>query len=132
MTENNPQAPTVAVIGASRDRRKFGNKSVRAHVNQGYQVFPVHPSETEIEGLKAYPSLSDIPVEHLNRVSVYLAPHIGIGLLEQIRDANPDEFWLNPGSESAELVQSAEQLGLNPIQACSIVELGVTPHEFPG
>ncbi|GAB4160952.1 MAG: hypothetical protein Tsb009_38230 [Planctomycetaceae bacterium] len=122
--------PTVAIIGASQDRRKFGNISVRAHRKSGYRVFPVHPQETEIEGLAAYPSVRDLPVDHVDRVSVYLPPKIGIQLLDEIRSLNPDEFWLNPGSESRELVERAEAIGLNPILACSIVNLGVSPSEF--
>ena len=39
--------PTVAIIGASTDRSKFGNKSVRAHLQQGYEVFPVNPKGGE-------------------------------------------------------------------------------------
>src|SRR6201999_3690678 len=52
--------PSVAVIGASLDRRKYGNKAVRAYVESGYTVFPVNPKETAIEGLKAYPKLDAI------------------------------------------------------------------------
>ena len=66
--------PTVAVLGASANRRKYGNKSVRAHLQQGYEVFPVHPAAGEIEGLKAYPNLASVPVETLDRITVYLPP----------------------------------------------------------
>lgn len=123
--------PTVAVIGASNDRGKYGNKSIRAHLSQGYEVFPIHPTENTIEGLAAYSTIAEIPVKRVDRVTVYVRPEIGIGLLEQIRDKQPSEVWFNPGSESTELVAAAEELGLNPIQACSIVDIGVSPAEFP-
>lgn len=77
--------PTVAIIGASADRQKYGNKSVRAHLNQGYDVYPVHPGTSEIEGLSAYPSLSEVPVRDLDRISVYVPPEVGIQLLEEIQ-----------------------------------------------
>lgn len=121
------EQPTVAIIGASRDRSKYGNKSVRAHVNQGYRVFPVNPHTDEVEGLPAFPTLAEVPAETLDRVSVYVPPEVGLELLESIRDKQPAEVWFNPGSESAELLEKAEQLGLNPILACSIVDVG----EFP-
>ncbi|MCA9021918.1 MAG: CoA-binding protein [Planctomycetaceae bacterium] len=124
--------PTVAIIGASADRQKYGNKSVRAHLKQGYEVFPVHPSETNIEGLTVYRSLADIPVAHLNRISVYVPPQIGIGLLEEIQAKGADEVWFNPGSESPELLQRAGELGLNIIQACSIIDIGESPSAHPG
>jgi hypothetical protein len=123
-------AKTVAVIGASADRSKYGNKSVRAHVQQGWTVYPVHPTATEIEGLPAYPSLDALPTATVDRISLYVPPRIGLTLLEQIAAKRPVEVWLNPGTESDELVQKAEALGLPIIQACSIVDLGTTPEAF--
>jgi predicted CoA-binding protein len=122
--------PTVAVLGASRDRQKYGNKSLRAHLQQGYDVYPVNPRESEIEGLKCYPNLAAIPVPHLNRITVYLPPKIGIDMLEEIKARGADEVWLNPGSDSPELLSRAGQLGLNVIQACSIVDLGMSPYQL--
>ena len=122
--------PTVAVIGASPDRQKYGNKSVRAHVQQGYEVYPVNPHVDEIEGLKAYRRVGDVPVETLDRITVYVPPKVGISLLEEIKAKGAGEVWFNPGSESDELIARAEELGLSIIQACSIVNLGVSPREF--
>lgn len=122
--------PTIAIIGASADRAKFGNKSVRAHQQQGFTVYPVNPKGGEIEGLTAYRSLAEVPPERLNRISVYLPPHLGLKLLPEIAARGCDELWLNPGSESDELVAAAQELGLNVIQACSIVAVGISPAEL--
>ncbi|MCA9146969.1 MAG: CoA-binding protein [Planctomycetaceae bacterium] len=124
--------PTVAVLGASADRSKFGNKSVRAHLQQGYDVYPINPRGGEIEGLKVYESLADVPVERLTRISVYLPPQIGLKMLAEIVAKGCDEFWLNPGSDSDEVVTKARELGLDPIVACSIVDVGVSPHQLDG
>lgn len=119
--------PTVAILGASTNREKYGNKAVRAYLNQGYRVFPVTPNADEVEGQKAYPALGDIPADSLDRVTVYLPPKVGITLLDDIRRCGAREVWLNPGSESPELIQRAKELGLNVITACSILDLGISP-----
>lgn len=120
---------TVAVIGASADRAKFGNKAVRAFRRQGYLVFPINPKATEVEGLPAFGSISAIPVRP-NRVSVYVPPAVLLKLLPEIATKGCDELWLNPGTESAEVLAGAERLGLNVVQACSIVGLGLSPSQF--
>lgn len=119
--------PTIAIIGASPDRAKFGNKAVRAYVSQGYDVYPVNPKGGVIEGLTAYRSLSEVPLESFDRISVYLPPAIGLAALDEIAKKPCGELWLNPGSDSPEVVAKAESLGLNVVQACSIVDVGVSP-----
>jgi len=118
---------TVAILGASPDRAKFGNKSVRAHLQQGYDVYPVNPKGGEIEGLPVSKTLADVPVAHLDRISVYLPPAVGLTVLEEIAAKGCDELYFNPGSDSDEVLDRARELGLDPIQACSIVELGIRP-----
>jgi uncharacterized protein len=125
-----PGQKTVAVIGASPIRTKFGNKSVRAHDQQGWFVYPVNPTADDIEGWTAYRSISDVPVDRVDRVTMYVPPAVGILLLEEIASKKPAEVWLNPGTESDALLQRAEQLQLPVIQACSIVDLGTTPAAF--
>lgn len=120
---------SVAVLGASRDRRKFGNKAVRAYVECGFNVFPVNPSEQTIEGLKAYPSLDAI-TEPVDFVSLYVPPAVGLKLLPAVAAKEPKEVWLNPGAESDELIEAAADLHLRAIVGCSIVALGLSPDQF--
>ncbi|MBI3881429.1 MAG: CoA-binding protein [Verrucomicrobia bacterium] len=123
----NSAKKTIAVIGASNDRAKFGNKAVRAFLQQGYEVFPVNPKEPSIEGLPAFKSIVEVPVRP-QLVSVYLPPPVLLKVLPDIAKRGCDELWLNPGTESDEVLAEAERLGLNVIQACSIVGVGVSPH----
>jgi uncharacterized protein len=121
--------PTIAIIGASNNREKFGNKAVRAYIQQGYDVFPVHPTEETIEGLKVYKSVQEIPVA-LDKVSLYLPPTVGLQVVDGIAKKGCKELWLNPGADSPELYEKAQSLGLNPIIACSIVAVGVNPQRL--
>ncbi|GMU35341.1 MAG: hypothetical protein AMXMBFR20_32130 [Planctomycetia bacterium] len=123
-------AKTVVVLGASADRSKYSNKAVRAYQRQGWKVFPVNPKGGEIEGLAVYTSVDQIG-EKIDRVTVYLPPAVGVAALPAIAAAKPGEFYVNPGAESEELVEQAREMGLEPILACSIIEIGATPGQFP-
>jgi predicted CoA-binding protein len=117
---------SVAVIGASNNRKKFGNKAVRAYMQQGYIVYPINPKESKIEGLVAFKTIRDVP-KPLQRVSVYLPPQVVMSVLPDVAAIGCEELWLNPGADSDEVLAEANRLGLNVIQACSIVDIGVSP-----
>ena len=118
--------PSVAIVGASADRRKFGNKAVRAYQRQGWTVYPVHPALSEIEGLRAYASLREVPAP-LDRVALYLPPELGLTVLPDLAAVEHGELFVNPGADSAELLRQARALGLEPIEACAIVDVGESP-----
>jgi len=119
---------TIAIIGASANRKKYGNRAVRAFARLGYQVFPVHPAADTIEGLPAYRSVLDVPAERLDRISIYLPPEVGMTVIDEVVRKPAAEVWLNPGAESPELIARARALGLNVIVACSIVGAGGNPY----
>ncbi|HTD68623.1 MAG TPA: CoA-binding protein [Candidatus Limnocylindria bacterium] len=120
---------TVAVIGASSNREKWGNKAVRAFAQQGYKVYPVNPNEPEVEGFKTYPTIEDVP-ERPGIITVYIPPQRLVKILPDIAARGCDELFLNPGTESDEVLAECERLGLNAIQACSIIAVGVSPRRL--
>jgi predicted CoA-binding protein len=120
---------TVAVIGASNDRSKFGNKAVRAFQQTGHTVYPVHPAQTVIEGLTCYKTIGDVP-ERPNLVSVYVGPDRLLQILPDIAARGCDELWLNPGTVSREVLTKAKELGLKPVELCSILAIGMSPNEL--
>lgn len=122
-------AKVVAVVGASNNRRKFGNRALRAYREQGYTVVPINPHEREIEGLKAYPSVQDVPGP-IDLATFYVPPDIGAKVIHDVIAKGILEVWLNPGADSDELIAKARALGIRPIVACSIVALGLNPDEL--
>jgi len=120
-------AKVVAVVGASSDRRKFGNRALRAFRQQGYTVVPINPHETEVEGVKAYASVLDVPGP-IDMVSFYVPPEIGVRVIDEIARKGIPEVWLNPGAESDALIARARTLQIQPIVACSIVAIGENPY----
>ncbi|QVL30887.1 CoA-binding protein [Telmatocola sphagniphila] len=120
---------SIAVIGASSDRKKYGNICVRAYTDASFDVYPVHPSEPIIEGHTAYRSITDVPV-YLDRVSIYLPPAKALEVLDELAEIEVGELWLNPGVDTPEVVDKAHNLGLNVIVGCSIIDLGVSPAQY--
>jgi predicted CoA-binding protein len=117
---------SVAVIGASRERNKYGNRAVRAYQRQGWTVYPVNPTESEVEGLKTFARISDIPGP-VDRATLYVQPEIGLRLLPELKAKGVGEIFVNPGAESEALMAEAERLGLAPIYACAIIDIGERP-----
>ena len=126
---NQPQASpkTVAVIGASSNRAKFGNRALRAFRRQGYAVIPINPNETAVEGVKTYASVLDVPGA-IDMATFYVPPDVGERVIVEVAQKGISEVWLNPGSESEELIRLARALRLEPIVACSILGIGEDPY----
>ena len=122
-------AKVVAVIGASNDHSKFGNRAVRAYLRQGHTVIPINPHENEVEGIKAYKSVLDVPGT-IDMASFYVPPDVGEQVMNEIAKKGITEVWLNPGAESDRLIRHAQALHIEPIIACSIVAIGQDPYAF--
>jgi hypothetical protein len=122
-------AKTVAVVGASSDRSKFGNKALRAFQAEGYRVIPINPNEKEVEGLATYASVLDVP-EPIEMATVYVQPSITLRLLDEFQQKQIPEVWINPGAESDAVIAEAKRRNMQLVFACSIVGIGRSPSQF--
>jgi predicted CoA-binding protein len=120
---------TVAVIGASSNREKFGNKALRAFANKGYTVFPINPNEAEVEGHAAFTSVLDVPVA-IDMATFYVPGDVGLRVLDDVVKKNIPEVWLNPGADDPRLVEKARALGLKTVRHCSIIAIGDSPSRY--
>jgi predicted CoA-binding protein len=118
--------PSIAIVGASANRDKFGNKAVRAFVQSGYTVYPVNPKEPEIEGLKTYPKIEALPCP-VDEVSFYIPPALVPAQLQAVKANGAEIVWLNPGTESDAALATAEELSLEVRVVCSILAVGQSP-----
>ena len=119
----------VAVVGASGNRNKFGNKAVRAYRAEGYTVIPINPNEREVEGLAAYPSVLDVPGA-IDMATVYVQPDVALRLLGEFEKKGIPEIWMNPGADTDEVLAEGRRRKLNVIAACSIIGIGRSPSSF--
>lgn len=116
---------SFAVVGASRDRGKYGNKVLRSYMQAGRHVYPVNPAADEVEGLRCYPDLASLP-EPVHGVSIITPPKVTEGIVEQAAAAGIRHLWMQPGAESETAIRRAEALGLALIHSgpCVLVLQG--------
>lgn len=116
---------SFAVVGASADRSKFGNKVLRCYQQHGKEVYPINPRAPEVEGLRAYVSLAALPVK-VPSVSVITPPSATEQVVREAAAAGARHIWMQPGAESEAAIRAAEAAGLSVIAggACLLVELG--------
>lgn len=114
-----------AVVGASTDRAKYGNKVLRVYMQNNKPVYPVNPRGGEIEGLKAYPDLASLPVKP-HGVSIITPPPVTEKVVEQAVSLGIGHLWMQPGAESEAAVALALKNDINLIYkgACALVVLG--------
>ncbi len=114
-----------AVVGASTDRDKYGNKVLRCYQQHGREVFPINPKAPEVEGLKAYPSLAALP-RPVPAISVITPPSITEKVVREAHAAGVRHVWMQPGAESDAAIEAAEALGMNVIAGgpCLLVVMG--------
>ena len=120
---------TVAVIGASSNRDKFGNKALRAFEKRGYRVIPINPNEPEVEGHRTYTSVLDVP-DTIDLATVYVPGRVGVRVMDDLARKGIAEVWLNPGADDPEVVDRARALGLKTVQTCSILAIGESPSRY--
>jgi uncharacterized protein len=105
---------TIAVVGASRDKRKFGNTLFRELKAKGYTAIPVNPHADSIEGEHCYPSLKALPVK-VDGVAIVLSPHEAERILPEVADLAIPRVWLQQGAESKEAIKYCEEHGISVV-----------------
>jgi predicted CoA-binding protein len=120
---------TVAVIGASSNRDKFGNKALRAFAHRGYTVIPINPTEQEVEGYRTYRSVLDVP-DKIDLATIYVPPRTGVRIMDELARKGVVEVWLNPGADDYSVISRARELGLRATQLCSILAIGESPSSY--
>ena len=117
-----PANETVVVLGASPKPERYSNQAVRALVEHGHRVIPVHPLLKKIAGVPAVSALSGI-TGPVNTLTLYVGPERGKELLQDMINLGPDRVIMNPGTESDELEEELNAKGIAVLRACTLVML---------
>ena len=114
-----------AVVGASKDRSKYGNKVLRCYQQNGREVYAVNPRESEIEGAACFPNVAALPADVV-ALSIITPPSVTERIVRDAAARGIKKLWMQPGAESPEALDTAEELGLSVIAGgpCLLVILG--------
>jgi predicted CoA-binding protein len=113
-----------AVVGASRDRSKFGNRVLRCLLEHGREAIPVHPREGAVEGQACVASLSQLP-PGVHGVSIVTPPEVTRRVVDEALALGLRRLWLQPGAEHPEAVARARAAGALVLAGgpCLLVEI---------
>lgn len=111
-----------AVVGASRDPKKYGHQVYKDLRKAGYRVYPVNPNADEILGDRCYPSIEDLPVKP-DVVDIVVPPKITERVVKTCRKLGIRKVWMQPGSESEAAIKFCEENGMDIVHGvCVMVE----------
>jgi predicted CoA-binding protein len=117
------------VVGASKNRSKYGNKILRCYLQHGCKAVPVNPNEVEIEGIVCVSTINDLP-EEVKSISMITSPEVTVQLVPLAFAKGIENIWMQPGAEHPEAVAFCRQRHINVIAdgSCLLVLMGYHDH----
>ncbi|MBU2591003.1 MAG: CoA-binding protein [Nitrospinota bacterium] len=119
----------MAIFGMSRDTTKFGNRVYKNMTAKGYKLFPIHPVQEEIEGIKCFKSIDDLPEKVEGAVMVIPPPKTEKALIDVAR-AGIKMVWMQPGAESEEGIKYCEENGISLIYEDCVMVRSASANPF--
>ncbi len=104
----------LAIVGVSRNQKKFGNSLYRSLKQKGYNVFPVNNSVDQIDGEKCYPDLKSLPSE-AEGVVIVVPPETAKNVVQEAVQLGIKNIWMQQGSESKEAIAFCEEKKINVV-----------------
>ena len=127
------QGRRIAVAGVSRTPNQPANAIFHKLRASGYEVFPINPKATEVEGVRCYSDVGSIPGQ-LDGVVIATAPEVSVQVVQQCRDHGVRRVWFHrsfgEGSVSREAVRACASHGIEcivggcPMMFCEPVDVG--------
>jgi len=112
--------PVWAVVGASNDRRKYGNRIYRTLRSTGYTVYAINDHEPQVEGDAAYARLADLP-QIPTVVDMVIPPQNALPVVEEAASLGVKALWFQPGAENPQAIRWAREQGIDVIEDCILI-----------
>jgi len=114
-----------AVVGASSNKSKFGNKVLRCYLQHKMKVFPVNPNEEKIADILCVKKISDLS-DDVKSISIITPPSVTEKIVDEAILKGIENIWMQPGAESELAIEKCKQHHISVIAQgpCILVELG--------
>ena len=111
---------SFAVVGSFRNETKYAYQILKTLKNKRYEVYPVNPRIKEVEGLKCYPSIKDVPVI-CDVANIVTPPKITEKIVRECKERRIKRVWLQPGAESQEAIKFCKENGIKVIYGLCVM-----------
>jgi predicted CoA-binding protein len=121
-------AEPVAIVGVSRNPKKFGQMAFKELKEKGLKVIPVNPSAAEILGVKAYPNVSALPPE-VRGIIIMTKKDQTIGVVKDAKGKGIKNIWIQQNAGSKDALKELEGSDINYI-AGECILMYYKPHSI--
>ncbi len=104
------ESKDIAVLGASATKKKFGNFILKELTKKGYNVYPVHLTADQIDGMKTYRTINNLP-EHIDTACLCMKPENAAGVIDDLVKSRIQKIWFQQGADFSPHVKKLEEAG---------------------
>jgi predicted CoA-binding protein len=117
--------PVIAVVGATDNPRKYGNRIYLDLKDKGFRVYPVNATRATVDGDPVFVTLAELP-ETPDIVNFVVPPTRTLRVLEQAKDLGFTTVWVQPGAENEDVMDYLEEHDFDYLaNACIMVRARV-------
>lgn len=121
-------AQPIAMVGVSRNPKKFGFTAFRELKEKGMNIIPVNPHAEEIHGVKVIPDIKSLPGE-IRSLLVMTPKSSTAGVIREAKEKGIQNIWIQQMSESKDALKELEGSGINYISGECIL-MFYKPHSI--
>jgi len=103
-----------AVVGSFRNESKYAYRILKTLKEKGYEVYPVNPSLREVDGLRCYPNIKEIP-DSVDVVDIVTPPQITEKIVRECKEKGISKVWIQPGAESKTVIEFCKDNGIKVV-----------------
>lgn len=121
-------AQPIAMVGVSRNPKKFGYTAFKELKEKGMKLIPVNPNASEILGEKAYANVKELPGD-VKSILVFTKKDQTAAVVRDAKDKGIKNIWIQQMADSKEAIDTLKDSGINTITGECIL-MHYKPHSI--